>query len=224
MAALGYFAIPTQKGESTIVDRRIDYLGILSFMIGIVAVIYYLSEGPAHGWSTASTLAPFCVGLVLLMVFVAIEYKIDYPIMPLHIWRSRRFVASCLTIICNTGAVNAMVFFSSLTFQNVQGYTSLQASLAYIVHGVGAVLTVIVTTKLVTRVRTKVIMVVGWLFFIASGILFAQIKADSSYWSIAFPSLILNFMGLSSVWLCCQINSVADADNEDQGVVGAGKP
>jgi len=222
MAALGLVAIPVVKNE-TIVDRRVDYLGMLSFMCGIVAVIYYLSEGSARGWSSASTLAPFCVGIVLLIVFVAIEYKIEYPIMPLHIWRSRRLVASCLIIACNGAAVNALVFFSSLTFQNVQGYSSLKTSLAYIVHGVGAMVTVVALTKLVTMVRTKVIMVVGWLCFIASGVLFAQIKADSSYWSIAFPALILNFLGVASTWLCCQINSVTDADNEDQGVVGAGK-
>ncbi|KAG0303055.1 hypothetical protein BGZ98_007036, partial [Dissophora globulifera] len=47
------------------------------------------------------------------------------------------------------------------------------------------------------------------------------IKADSSYWSIAFPAFILNFLGLGPTWLCCQINSVADANDEDQGVVGA---
>lgn len=30
-------------------------------------------------------------------------------------------------------------------------------------------------------------------------------------------------MGMAPVWLCCQINSVADANDENQGVVGAGK-
>ncbi|KAF8915783.1 hypothetical protein BGZ58_005420, partial [Dissophora ornata] len=49
----------------------------------------------------------------------------------------------------------------------------------------------------------------------------AQIKVDSTYWEIPFPSLILNFLGMAPIWLCCQINSVADANNEDQGVVGA---
>ncbi|KAF8929525.1 hypothetical protein BGZ58_008884 [Dissophora ornata] len=141
--------------------------------------------------------------------------------MPPHIWRSRRLVASCLTIICVSSGINSMIFFTSLTFQNVLGYTPLHTSFAYIVHGVGAIVTIVALTKLVTVVRTKIIMIVGWFFFIASGVLFAQTKADSTYWSIAFPALILNFLGMAPIWLCCQINSVADADNEDQGVVGA---
>ncbi|KAF9311347.1 hypothetical protein BG003_007497 [Podila horticola] len=221
MAVLGFIVIPSSQDISRVEDRRIDLFGITSFTAGIVCVIYYLSEGPSAGWAVAKTLAPFIVGVLLLIAFVVVEWKIDYPIMPLRIWRSRRLVASCLTIICVSAAINTMIFFSSLTFQNVQGYSPMKTSLTYIVHGIGAIATIIALTKLVTMVRTKILMVVGWLFFIASGVLFAQIKADSSYWSIAFPALILNFLGMAPVWLCCQINSVADANDEDQGVTGA---
>ncbi|KAF9192798.1 hypothetical protein BGZ51_004783 [Haplosporangium sp. Z 767] len=221
MAAMGFVVIPAEKGESKIEDRRVDYFGMTAFTVGIVCIIFYLTEGPAEGWAAAATLTPLIVGIALLISFVVIEYKIDYPIMPLRIWRSRRLVASCLAVMCVAAGMNAMIFFSSLTFQNVLGYTTLNTSFAYIVHGVGAIVAIVVLTKLVTFVRTKIIMIVGWFFFIASGILFAQIKADSSYWSIPFPALILNFLGMAPVWLCCQINSVADAVNEDQGVVGA---
>ncbi|KAF9107548.1 hypothetical protein BGX27_008696 [Mortierella sp. AM989] len=195
--------------------------GVFGSTIGIVCVIYYLSEGSSAGWAEGSTLAVLCVGIALLIFFIVVEYKIDYPIMPLYIWRSRRLVASCLGIICLSAAVNTMIFFTSLTFQNVQGYTPLKTSLSYIVHGVGAIVAIIALTKLVTIVRTKIITIVGWFFLIGAAILFAQIQADSSYWSIAFPAMILNFLGLAPVWLCCQVNSVADADNENQGVVGA---
>ncbi|KAF9383820.1 hypothetical protein BGX21_001461 [Mortierella sp. AD011] len=51
--------------------------------------------------------------------------------------------------------------------------------------------------------------------------MWAQLKADSSYWSIPFPSFIVNVIGMGAIWLTCQINSVADAADEDQGVVGA---
>ena len=222
LALLGFVVIPAEKNGSKIEDRRIDIFGVLAFCAGIVCVIFYLSESPASGWSSAKTLAPFIVGIVLLIAFVVIEWKIDYPIMPLHIWRSQRLIASCLTIVCASAAINALVYFSSLLFQNVLGYTPLKTSLAYIVHGVGMIAAIVVLTKVVVKVRTKIIMIVGWFFFIASGVLFAQAKADSSYWSIPFPSLILNFIGMAPIWLCCQINCVADAKDEDQGVVGAG--
>lgn len=223
MSFLGFVVIPASKGESKITDRRIDFLGVSTFTIGIVCIIFYLSESPASGWASAKTLTPFLIGLFLLILFVFIEYKIDYPIMPLYIWKSRRLVASSLAIICVSAATNAMVYFSSLLFQNVLGYTPLNASLTYIVHGVGAVVANIVVNKLLTKVRTKLIMLVGWVLFVGSGVVFAQANENTTYWEIPFPALILNFMGMAPVWLCCQINSVADADDEDQGVVGAGR-
>ncbi|KAG0364149.1 major facilitator superfamily domain-containing protein [Gamsiella multidivaricata] len=221
MTFLGFVVIPVELSQSKATDRRLDIIGILSFTLSIVAIIYYLSEGPSAGWGVASTLAPFIVGLALLVVFIVVETRISYPIMPFRIWRSRRLIASCVIIICVSASMNAMIFFSSLVLQNVLGYTALNTSFAYIVHGVGAIAAIIALTRLVTMVRTKVIMIIGWFFLIASGVLWAQIKVDSSYWSIPFPSLILNFLGMAPIWLCCQINSVADANDEDQGVVGA---
>ncbi|KAF9156338.1 hypothetical protein BG015_005991 [Linnemannia schmuckeri] len=221
LVVFGLIIIPASKGESLISDRRIDYLGIFAFCGGIVCIIFYLTESPASGWASAKTLTPFIIGLVLLLAFVFIEHKIDYPIMPLHIWRSQRLVASCLIIICVSAGLNALVYFSSMLFQNVLGYTPLKTSLAYIVHGVGGMFANILFTKVLTKVRSKIVMVVGWLFFIASGIVLAQVKADSSYWSYPFGALLLNCMGMAPVWLCCQINSVADANNENQGIVGA---
>ncbi|KAF9980816.1 hypothetical protein BGZ65_004649 [Modicella reniformis] len=94
LTILGFVVIPAEKSQGRVEDRRIDIFGVLSFIFGIVGVIYYLSESPGSGWSSAKTLAPFVIGLVLLVIFVVIEFKIDYPIMPHRIWRFQRFVAS----------------------------------------------------------------------------------------------------------------------------------
>ncbi|KAK5808866.1 hypothetical protein F5H01DRAFT_324180 [Linnemannia elongata] len=59
--------------------RRTDFVDMVSFTPGIVAIIYYLSEGPA-GWKAASTLAPLVVGIALLIGFAVYQNKIYYPI------------------------------------------------------------------------------------------------------------------------------------------------
>ena len=219
----GFFVIPADKAHGNVTDRRIDFLGVTCFTAGIVTIIYYLSEGPTAGWTVARTLAPLLVGLVLLVVFVIIENKIDYPIMPLHIWRSRRLVGACATALMMMASLNAHFYYVSLAFQEVLGYTALHTSFAFIVHGVGSMIAVAVLSVVVNKVRTKIIIIVGWFFLIASGVLWAQLKPDNSYWSVPFPALILNLIAMVCIWLCCQINSVADAADEDQGVVGAGK-
>ncbi|KAF9963315.1 hypothetical protein BGZ65_004452 [Modicella reniformis] len=222
LSIAGFFFIsPHQEKSSTPIDTRIDYGGALCFTVGIIAVIYYLTESTAMGWSSAKTLGPFLVGIASLIGFLVLEWKIDYPIMPFHIWKSRRFSSSIIVIICLTATYNTMIFYTSLTFQNVLRYNSLTTACCYIVHGVGLVVGLYSVTRLFRVTRTKVVMVFGWCFIIGSSIIFAQITPSSSYWQYAFPAFIINCMGLSPTWMCCQINAVADAKDEDQGVVGA---
>ncbi|KAG0368136.1 hypothetical protein BGZ54_002572 [Gamsiella multidivaricata] len=221
LTILGILVIPAEKAQGKAEDRRLDFFGMASFTLGIVGVIYYLSEGPAAGWAVAKTLAPFLIRVALLVCFIIIELRIDYPIMPLHIWRSRRFLASCATALCMMAAMNAHFYFVSLAFQNVLGYTSLKTSLGFIPHGVGSLIVVGILSVVIPLVRSKIVVVVGWFFLIASGVLWAQLKDTSSYWAVPFPSLILNMVAMACIWVTCQINSVADAADEDQGVVGA---
>ncbi|KAF9999437.1 hypothetical protein BGZ79_006976 [Entomortierella chlamydospora] len=221
LTILGFLAIPAEKAQGKVEDRRLDVFGMIAFTVGIVTIIYYLSESPAQGWSSTKTLVPLFIGFAMLISFIVIERKIDYPIMPPHIWRSRRFLASCATALCMMAALNAHAYFASLALQNVLGYSSLKASLAFITHGIGAIIAVGVISMLTPYVRSKVILVVGWVLLIVSGVMWAQLKVDSSYWSIPFPSFIVNLIAMVAIWLTCQINSVSDAADEDQGVVGA---
>ncbi|KAG0212644.1 hypothetical protein BGX33_003426 [Mortierella sp. NVP41] len=217
----GFFAIGEIHDDVHVTDRRVDFVGVLSFMIGIIAVVYYLSESTTAGWGSARTLAPFLVGISSLAFFVFWERRIDYPIMPFRIWTSARLRASVIIIMCVTATYNTLIFFTSLTFQNVLMYSPLITACCYIVHGVGMGLGLYYLTKLYAVVRTKFIMLGGWILIISSSVIFAQIVPGSSYWHFAFPALIVNCIGQSPTWMCCQVNAVADAPDEDQGVVGA---
>ncbi|KAF9281379.1 hypothetical protein BGZ68_006669 [Mortierella alpina] len=222
LAISGFFIISAEQAKPLgKVDNRIDYAGAISLAIGIIAVIYYLTESTTAGWSSAQTLPPLLVGVAFLVAFVVIESRIDYAIMPFHIWRSRRFASSVIIIICLAATYNTLIFYSSLTFQNVLGFKSLITACCYIVHGLGLLVGMDAVTRLFRYSRTKIIMVFGWCFVIGSAILFAQVVPGSTYWRFAFPALIVNSIGLSATWMCCQVNAVADAKNEDQGVVGA---
>ncbi|KAF9940574.1 hypothetical protein BGZ67_007385 [Mortierella alpina] len=221
LAVAGYFVISRANNQPETTDRRIDYGGVLMFMVGIIMVIYYLSESPTSGWASAKTLAPFLVGIAFLAAFVGWESRIDYPIMPFRIWRSRRFLSSVVIIICVTACYNTMIFFSSLTFQNVLKYSPLITACCYIVHGVGLLIGLYTVTKMYKYIRTKFIMMIGWCLIVGSSVIFAQIVPGTTYWHWAFPALIVNCLGLSPTWMSCQVNAVADADDEDQGVVGA---
>ncbi|KAG0247557.1 hypothetical protein BG011_001301 [Mortierella polycephala] len=217
---LGFFAISNSDNQSETPDKRIDYFGVFFFMAGIIMIIFYLSESISAGWASPKTLVPLVVGLVLLVIFIFWESRIEYPIMPFRIWKSRRFTSAVVIFMCVSASGNVMIFFSSLTFQNVLGYSPLVTAYCYIVHGAGLALGLYTITKLYPYIRTKFIMMIGWCFVIGSSALLTQISPGSTYWQFAFPALIINCLGISVTWMSSQVNAVADASNEDQGVVG----
>ncbi|KAF9977683.1 hypothetical protein BGZ73_005193 [Actinomortierella ambigua] len=220
IAFLAFLVIP-QLTHIPPEDKRIDIPGAASFVMGIVLLIYYLSESPSLGWASGKTLGPLVAAIVLLIAFVVIEFKIAYPIMPPRIWRSRRFTASTITAIVIMATAQILNYYASLAFQNVLGYSPLQTALAFLTQGVGAVLVVVAITRLVKFVRTKILILAGWVFVCLSGIIFSLLDKDSSYWAIPFPGMIVNILGMAPVWVCSQLNAVTDAADEDQGVVGS---
>ncbi|KAF9965892.1 hypothetical protein BGZ70_003880 [Mortierella alpina] len=221
ISLLGFLVITKANDKASSTQTRVDYIGVFLFMIGIVTVVYYLTESVSAGWASAKTLAPFLAGIVLLLIFFFWERRIDYAIMPFHIWRSRRFYSSVVVITCLAGVYYTMIVFSSFTFQKVLGYSPIITACCYLVHGLGLAVGLFTATRLFPYVRTKIIALIGWTLIAASSVLFAQIVPGSTYWQWAFPALILNCIGLAPTWISCQVNATADAANEDQGVVGA---
>jgi Na+/melibiose symporter-like transporter len=222
LAVSGYFVISKSQHNHTMpADRRIDYGGVALFMIGIIAVVYYLSESTSSGFGSAKTLPAFLAGLALLGIFIFWELRVvkEYPIMPVHIWKSRRFAASVIIIVCVTATYNIMIFYTSLTFQNVLRYSPLITACCYIIHGAGLVLGLYTVTRLFAFIRTKFIMMIGWTMVIVSAVVLS--RAEHSYFPWFFVAFIINCLGISPTWMSCQVNAVADAGDEDQGVVGA---
>ncbi|KAG0002007.1 hypothetical protein BGZ65_002995, partial [Modicella reniformis] len=82
---------------------------------------------------------------------------------------------------------------------NVVGYTPSNTSSAFIPHGVGAIIVAGILSMLMTKVRSKIILVFGWLFLIASSVLWAQIRSTSSYWAVSFPAVITNMITLACI-------------------------
>src|SRR5213076_808669 len=66
----GQFLVPRSKDP---LQGKLDPLGAILSIVGIVAIVYGLIEAPANGWASPSTLIAFAIGVVVLAVFVVVE-------------------------------------------------------------------------------------------------------------------------------------------------------
>jgi EmrB/QacA subfamily drug resistance transporter len=85
---------PRILDESFGARERIDGPGIALVSLGLLGVVWATVRGNEAGWGAAPTLAAYGVGVVALVAFIAWEARTRAPMLPLRLFRERRFSAA----------------------------------------------------------------------------------------------------------------------------------
>lgn len=136
------------------VDRvrggALDLVGQALLMGGVVLFLYSVSQF-AHSLTSARTLVPLALGIILLGLFFAWESRYEGRFFPVQLFRSRVFVAAlCAGFIYNFGTAVAFLQVTNL-WQYVDGLTTSKVAvwqLPLMVAGIGSGL---VTGRLISR-------------------------------------------------------------------------
>ena len=112
--------------------REIDLAGQAAAIGGLGCLAGAIIEGGALGWSNPLVLACFAIALFLSAFFVLHERRAPQPMLPLCLFRNRRFsVASLIGLLVNV-AFYGTIFVLSLYFQQVSGLSPFAAGLAFL--------------------------------------------------------------------------------------------
>ena len=83
-AVLTYFLVPESPERS---PGRISYSAALLLSAWLVALLLAVSEAPTWGWFATKTLALGALGLVLLVVWVLVELRVNDPVVDMKMMR-----------------------------------------------------------------------------------------------------------------------------------------
>jgi DHA2 family multidrug resistance protein-like MFS transporter len=163
LTAVGIAAIvaivPESKSPS---PGKIDYLGVLLSIAGLVLVVYGIIQGGDSGsWLTASVLGPVAAGLAVLAGFGWYESRIEHPALDVRLFRDRRLSSAAIAIVLVFFALSGAFFFTSFYTQNVRGYSPLHAGLLTIPLAAGQLLFAPRTAGLVRRFGAKAVVTTG---------------------------------------------------------------
>jgi EmrB/QacA subfamily drug resistance transporter len=156
----GFFLVPDSRDPAA---PRIDIIGALLSIAGLVAVVWALIEGPTTGWGSAPVVGAFAAGVVLLVLFVVWESVSDHPMLDIGFFRNPRFSVACAGITLTFMSLMGMIFMLTQYLQSVLGYTPLKAGVILI--PMSCVLLVLAPTsaRIVERVGTKAVLGTGLL-------------------------------------------------------------
>ena len=109
--------------------KAIDWLGGLTIVGGVITFLYGLeSAGITHPWDSAFVLCLIIFGVVLVGLFIVIEWKVaKYPIMPVRLFKDRSNVAAYGVCYLFGFVFIAESYYLPLYFQTVMGLSPIMS-------------------------------------------------------------------------------------------------
>jgi DHA2 family multidrug resistance protein-like MFS transporter len=108
---------------------RLDIVGVLLSIVGLVGLVYGIIAGGDHGFGTFGAWGSIVAGAGILAAFVWWERRIEFPSLDVTLFRDRRFSASVGSVGLVFFAAMGTLFFSAFYLQLVRGYSPLQSGL-----------------------------------------------------------------------------------------------
>lgn len=202
-------------------DTKYDIPGAITATLGLLAVVYGITQAESQGWSGTSTLTFLGVGILLLIVFLIIETRTSHPLLPLRILSNRNRGGAYLASFFVGVGLFAMFLFLTFFFQAVLGYTPLQSGLLFLPFSAGVILSAGLASQLLPRFGPRWVTFAGFLLAISGMLLLTRLEPGSTYLADILPSLILISIGMGLIFVPLSAVSLFAIGNHDAGVASA---
>jgi MFS transporter, DHA2 family, integral membrane protein len=108
----------------------LDPVGAVLSLVGLSSLIFGIIQGPEDGWTSLPVVGAFVAAGVALSLFVRWERRSDHPMLPLTLFRDRRFSTGSGVITVAFFVMFGFFFLMTQYLQFGRGYSPLEAGLA----------------------------------------------------------------------------------------------
>jgi EmrB/QacA subfamily drug resistance transporter len=204
-------------------DVHIDWPGTVLVVVGLVALVYGLSEAETSSWSAPETIVLLVVGVVMLARFVLVEQRAAHPLLPLRIVLNRFRGGAYLAIGLSAIGVFGIFLFLTYYLQETLGYSPVKSGLAFLPMIVAIIVASTASSGLLMpRFGPRPLIPAG-LVLAAGGlvVLATQLSLHTSYAGQILAALLLVGVGLGVVFGCALNTATYGAGPADAGVASA---
>jgi EmrB/QacA subfamily drug resistance transporter len=197
----------------------VDVLGSILVTAATMLGAFAIVKSSEYGLTSARTLGAAGGSLALLGAFLALEARLQNPIMPLRILRLRSLMGSSLVRgLLITGMFSAF-FLGSLYLERVLGYDAIDTGLAFMPLTVSiAVMSLGVSARLVERFGAVGTLSGGLTGIIVGLVLLAVQGVHASYFPGLFFAFLALGLGAGASFLPLLTIGMADAPQRDAGL------
>jgi EmrB/QacA subfamily drug resistance transporter len=147
-----------------VTDHRpapVDYRGLALIVGGVGLSVFGLQQSAIWGWGNPAIEVSIVAGLLLLVVFVAVERRTASPLINVHIFSNRTFAVENVVLGVAMMAFIPVFFFASLYGQIALAEKATTASLLLLYFFLGFVVAAQIGGRMLDRIGAKRPVVVG---------------------------------------------------------------
>ncbi len=133
--------------------RDIDFMGSFALAAGLVPLLIALSITRDHAWNSLPVVGLLALAAVFLVAFVAIERRVEHPIVPLQLFRNPTFSVSMLVGFLTAFAMFGTIIFTPLIFQGVLGISATNSGSLVTPMMLGLVVASVITGQAMVRIK-----------------------------------------------------------------------
>ena len=131
----------TTQAQSTAMRKTVDWIGGAIITVGLVILLFALSEGNVVGWKTPWVPTLIAVSISLIVAFGFWQYHLETktakrPLMKMSMFRNVKFSAANVIMMLFFSSFNNFLIFATYWFQDYQGLSVIQTTLRFIPNGV----------------------------------------------------------------------------------------
>ncbi len=198
-------------------DTQFDFLGTITFLVGLTGLVYGISRGGISGWGTPPVIGALILAALFLPLFVIVENHLGRaveraaqalpetrpgrrrratpPMLDLDIFRNRMFSAASLATFLNGMARFALMFLFVFYFQGVQGDSPVLAGVKLAPLAVAMLIASPLAGIYADRRGSRALASLGMLVTALGLGLMTTLDRGSSYWA---PGSFLFIVGVGS--------------------------
>lgn len=215
----GWFAFPKDVFPDT-PRPKLDILGSFTGTASMILLVFALSQSEISGWKTPTIIVPLILSFLVIILFHFIEKKVPNPVLPPYLWSQPSFAgifAAGFFLYCSWSSI---IYYQTLVAQETVGLDSLIAGVSFIPMGVVGICFSLMVGPLVERFPIKPILIVGYIFLVASPYPAAFTPVHGSFWAYVLPTAIIGIIGVSFAHNVGTIALVASVPPQAKSLAG----
>lgn len=190
---LTYFNVEEQIAEKG--EKKLDYLGIATISIALVALMYALNQSSTWGWGSYKSISLLIVFIVFILIFIPIERGKYEALIPKDVMQNFPFMINATIMFTVIPAFFTILLYMPQYLEKFKGFSPLSAGAALVPMLLMFAIVAPLSGPIYNRIGAKLSVTVGMLLTGVGTIAIALLSFGDSYF-YSMPALVAAGIGL----------------------------